>query len=124
MEMAATRDKIAFGIAYHIWDLRNVPVVAGKLEPAGKHEACYLPRNIYIIGDIDIHEMAWAGKELWFVNTKFSCLCTWGHPNSFVPCWRPPFISAYDLMDRCHLNGLCLQDDKPKYSIYHKDEVQ
>jgi len=113
--MAATRDKIALGTAYHIWDLRNVPVVAEKLEPAGKHDACYLPRNIHITGDIDIHEMAWAGEELWFVNTKFSCLCTLGHPNSFVPRWRPPFISAYDLMDRCHLNGLCLQDDRPKY---------
>jgi len=115
MGMAATREKIALGTAYQIWDLRNVPVVAEKLEPVGKHDACYLPRKIHITGDIDIHEMAWAGEELWFINTKFSCLCTLGHPNSFVPRWRPPFISGYDLMDRCHLNGLCLQDDKPKY---------
>lgn len=115
MGLAATREKLALGTAYQIWDLRNVPVVAGKLEPPGKHDACYLPRNIHITGDIDIHEMAWAGEELWFINTKFSCLCTLGHPHSFVPRWRPPFISGYDLTDRCHLNGLCLQDGRPKY---------
>ena len=28
-------------------------------------------------GRIQVHEMAWgAGAELWFVNTRFSCLCT------------------------------------------------
>ncbi|NEP79565.1 MAG: TIGR03032 family protein [Okeania sp. SIO3B3] len=116
MGLAATHEKIALGTAYQIWDFRNVPAVAEKLEPAGKHDACYLPRNIHITGDIDIHEMAWAKDELWFINTRFSCLCTLGHPNSFVPRWRPPFISGYDLTDRCHLNGLCLKNDLPKYA--------
>ena len=80
-----------------------------------QHDACYLPRQIHVTGDIDIHEMAWAGDELWFLNTKFSCLCTLDSDYSFVPRWRPPFISAYDLRDRCHLNGLGLRDGKPRY---------
>ncbi|MGD1808517.1 TIGR03032 family protein [Dapis sp. BLCC M126] len=116
MGLAANHEKIALGTAYQIWDFRNVPAVAGKIEPQGKHDACYLPRNIHITGDIDIHEMAWAKDELWFINTRFSCLCTLGHPNSFVPRWRPPFITGYDLTDRCHLNGLCLKNDQPKYA--------
>ena len=36
-----------------------MPAVAQKLEPAGKHDACYLPRRIHVTGDIDIHELAW-----------------------------------------------------------------
>jgi uncharacterized protein (TIGR03032 family) len=59
--------------------------------------------------------MAWAGKELWFVNTKFSCLCTTDIEHSFVPRWSPPFISRLLPEDRCHLNGLCIVDGKPRY---------
>ncbi len=116
MGLAATHEKIALGTAYQILDFRNVPAVAAKLEPLGKHDACYLPRNIHVTGDIDIHEMAWAKDELWFINTRFSCLCTLGHPHSFVPRWRPSFISGYDLTDRCHLNGFCLKNYQPKYA--------
>jgi uncharacterized protein (TIGR03032 family) len=32
-----------------------------------------------------------------------------------VPRWRPPFITALAAEDRCHLNGLALVDDQPKY---------
>ena len=46
--------------------------------------------------------------ELWFVNTRFSCLCTLSDIHSFVPRWRPPFITALAPEDRCHLNGLGL----------------
>ena len=35
-----------------------MPAVAKKLEPAGKHDACFLPRRIHVTGDIDIHELA------------------------------------------------------------------
>ena len=115
MGIAADAEKIAVGTGSQIWDLRNVPAVANKLEPTGKHDACFIPRSIHITGDIDIHEMAWVQDELWFINTRFSCLCTLSNPNSFVPRWRPNFITGYDLTDRCHLNGLSLRNGQPKY---------
>jgi uncharacterized protein (TIGR03032 family) len=34
---------------------------------------------------------------------------------SFVPRWRPPFISALAAEDRCHLNGLAIVDGNPRY---------
>ena len=107
--------RMAIGTNCHIWEFRNVPAVAPKLNPAGKHDACFLPRNLHITGDIDIHEMAWGKEGLWFVNTRFSCLCTRDFDHSFVPRWRPPFVSAYAPEDRCHLNGLELVDGVPKY---------
>jgi len=115
MGLAATRERLAIGTGGAIWQLRNIPDVANKIEPKEKHDACYLPRDIHITGDIDIHEMAWVGDELWFINTRFSCLCTLDKNSSFVPRWKPPFISAYDLRDRCHLNGLSIVEGKPKY---------
>lgn len=115
MGLAADRGRLAIGTAHQVWELRNVPAVAQKLEPQGKHDACYLPRNSHITGDIDIHEMAWAAQELWFVNTRFSCLCTLDFNHSFVPRWRPDFVSALAPEDRCHLNGLGLVAGQPKY---------
>ena len=53
--------------------------------------------------------------ELWYVNTRFSCLCTLDRVHSFVPRWRPPFITALAPEDRCHLNGLALEDGRARY---------
>jgi hypothetical protein len=79
------------------------------------HPACVLTRSAQVTGEIQAHEMAWAGGELWIVNTLFSCLCTL-HPHySFVPRWRPPFFRSLAPEDRCHLNGLAVQDGKPKF---------
>lgn len=115
MGLAADQARLAIGVSSQIWELRNVPAVAPKLEPKGKHDACYLPRNIHTTGDIDIHEMAWGEEGLWFINTRFSCLCTLDFDHSFVPRWRPPFVSAYAPEDRCHLNGLGMVDGQPRY---------
>lgn len=113
MGMAVSDGKIALGTSFQIIDLRNIPNAAQRINP--RHDACYLPRNIHLTGDIDIHEMAYIKDELWFINTKFSCLCTFDTNHSFTPRWKPPFISAYDLTDRCHLNGLAVKDEQIKY---------
>jgi uncharacterized protein (TIGR03032 family) len=108
MGMAVGRGRLGIGTAVDVWEFRNVPAVAAKLEPPGKHDACFLPRSAHVTGDVQIHEMAYVGDELWFVNTRFSCLATHDADHSFSPVWRPKFISQLTPDDRCHLNGLGL----------------
>ncbi len=115
MGLAANRTRLAIGTAFHIHELYNMPALTPKLAPANQHDACYIPRNSHVTGNIDIHEMAWAKDELWFVNTRFSCLCTLDMAYSFRPRWRPPFVSAYAPEDRCHLNGLAVVEHRPRY---------
>ncbi len=116
MGIAANQHRLTVGGSNTVWDYWNMPAVAQKLEPVGKHDACYLPRRIHVTGDIDIHELAYDRQhELWLVNTRFCCLCTLDAEHSFAPRWRPPFISALAPEDRCHLNGLCMVDGRPKY---------
>jgi uncharacterized protein (TIGR03032 family) len=115
MGMALHRRRLAIGGKMHVWEFENQPEVGRKLEPAGKHDGCFLPRQVHTTGDIRIHEMAFAGKELWIVNTRFSCLCTLDGRHSFVPRWRPSFVTALAPEDRCHLNGLAIVEGKPKY---------
>ena len=88
---------------------------AAKMEPAGRHDAAYLPRTTHVTGNVQIHEMGWAADELWFVNTRFSCLCTRSTNHSFVPRWRPRFITELAPEDRCHLNGLAIVGHQPRF---------
>jgi uncharacterized protein (TIGR03032 family) len=108
--------RLAIGTTLQVWEFRDVPAVAHRLEPAGKHDACYLPRCSHVTGNVLIHEMAFdAGNHLWFVNTRFSCLATLDSESSFVPRWRPPFVTELEPSDRCHLNGLAMVGGQPKY---------
>ena len=115
MGLAVGLDRLAVGTAHEVVEFRNIPAVCQKLEPVGKHDACFIPRRTHNTGDIQIHEMAYVGNELWFVNTAFSCICTYESNHSFVPHWRPKFVSAYTPDDRCHLNGMCCMDGKPRW---------
>ncbi|MCO5186984.1 MAG: TIGR03032 family protein [Anaerolineae bacterium] len=117
MGIAANRaGHLTIGGANTVWFYRNMPAVARKLEPPGKHDACYLPRRIHVTGDIDIHEMAYDGDgALIIVNTKFCALCTLDADHSFNPFWRPAYVTALAPQDRCHLNGLAMLNGKPKY---------
>ena len=115
MGLAVDSGRLAIGTRKEIWFLRNAPDIAPQIEPAGTHDACFLPRTSHVTGDIGVHEIAWAGEELWLVSTRFSCLCTLDPDYSFVPRWRPPFITDLAAEDRCHLNGLALVDDQPGF---------
>lgn len=116
MGMAADSERLALGTSIEIAEFRNMPAVAQRLNEPPRHDAVYLARRAHITGAIDIHEMAWDGNgDLWFVNTLFSCLCTLDVKSSFVPRWRPSFVSHLAPEDRCHLNGLAMRDGKPRY---------
>jgi uncharacterized protein (TIGR03032 family) len=115
MGLAYDGARLAIGTKREVWQFHNQTDVAPKLDPVNTHDAAFLPRSCHFTGDIRIHEMAYVGTELWAVNTRFSCLCTFDSEHSFVPRWRPPFVSALAPEDRCHLNGMAVVDDAVKY---------
>ncbi|HZW31039.1 MAG TPA: TIGR03032 family protein [Isosphaeraceae bacterium] len=98
-----------------VCQLLNHPALAARLQPPGTYDACYLPRQAFYTGPIDAHEVVWCGDNLWVVNTLFSCLCTLDSVHNFVPRWMPPFVTALAAEDRCHLNGLAVVEDRPRY---------
>jgi uncharacterized protein (TIGR03032 family) len=109
MGLAVGGDKLAVGT-------RNAIELYGRL-PAdnGMASEAFYRRLEYVTGNIDVHEMAWSNSGLWFINTRFSCLCSLDAGSSFVPRWQPPFVTALVPEDRCHLNGLCVVDDVPRF---------
>jgi uncharacterized protein (TIGR03032 family) len=118
--------RFGLGTNAEVWEFHDIPAVARKLDSGdspARHDACFLPRSAHVTGDVQIHEMVWVPQdkqksrfsELVFVNTRFSCLATRSDIYSFVPKWKPPFISALGPEDRCHLNGVSLRDRKLRY---------
>ncbi len=119
---------------YQLWRFENA------LEPGQTHndyDCLYVPQVGYVTGDLDIHDVVvtkaplatqiWRekqstpplvrglGEQVVFVNTLFSCLATISDRHSFVPLWKPPFISRLAAEDRCHLNGLGLRNGQLQY---------
>src|SRR6266446_77898 len=45
MGLAVAGDRLAIGTSVEIWEYHNAPAVARRLEPAGSHDACFVPRS-------------------------------------------------------------------------------
>ena len=98
---------------YQLWRFENA-LLPGHLHDG--HDRLYIPRVGYTTGDLDIHDIAIeASGRVVFVNTRFGCLATLSHRDSFTPLWRPAFLSKLAAEDRCHLNGVALAEGNARY---------
>jgi uncharacterized protein (TIGR03032 family) len=113
MGLWADGQTLWLGTQYQLWRFENV------LRPGQTHQGhdrLYVPRVGYTTGDVDAHDVAVdAAGRVVFVATLFGCLATLSERRSFTPLWRPPFVSKLAAEDRCHLNGLGLEDGRPRY---------
>ncbi len=99
-----------------LYQLLRFENVLARGQSASGYDRLSVPQVAYTTGDLDIHDVAVekSGRVV-FVNTLFGCLATISDTHSFIPLWKPPFISKLAAEDRCHLNGLALQHGKAKY---------
>ncbi len=99
---------------YQLWRFENF-LDPGQIRDG--YDAIYVPVEGRTTGDVDIHDVHPMGPERApvFVVTRFNCLATLDRTNSFAPIWKPPFIDRIAAEDRCHLNGLAMQDGAPAY---------
>ncbi len=98
---------------YQLWRFTNT---LEKGQTANNYDALFVPRVAWTTGDLDIHDIAVdKDGQVIFVNTLFSCLATVDEDHSFRPLWKPSFISKLAAEDRCHLNGLAMENGKPRW---------
>lgn len=115
MGIAAGREKIAIGTKSEIQFFQGNHRAAANIAPQGAFDGCFVAHTSRHTGRILGHDLAWGTEGLWIVNTLFSCLCTLDDKHSFVPRWKPTFISGLADQDRCHLNGLAMEHGRPRY---------
>ena len=116
MGMALSGNKWAIGLRDQVIITANSPRLARNYEgKPNTYDSLFVPKTSYYTGPLDIHDLAWGEDKLYAVNTQFSCLMKLSDEFSFEQHWKPDFISRMAPEDRCHLNGLALQNGKPKY---------
>ena len=111
-------DKLAIACKDEVIVFKNSKELA-KFYPKAinKYDSLYMPRNTYHTSAIDIHDLNFGKNgELYAVNTLFSSIVKIDDNYSFTPIWSPPFIDKIVSEDRCHLNGMAMQNGKPKYA--------
>ena len=108
------KDTILLATLFQILKFKNA------LDPGQRvnnvYDACFVPREIFVTGELDAHDIGQLEDgRIVFVNTLYNCLATPSERHSFTPIWKPPFISKIVKEDRCHLNGLAMQDGVSRY---------
>jgi uncharacterized protein (TIGR03032 family) len=106
---------LALATQHNIQRFDNV-LPPGKGSAEG-YDAVYAPHASWVTGDLDVHDVGFGadGRPI-FVNTLFACLATVSDGASFRPVWKPDFISKLAAEDRCHLNGLAMEEGNPRYA--------
>jgi uncharacterized protein (TIGR03032 family) len=98
---------------FQLWRLENL-LRRGEVHQG--HDRLFVPKIGYTTGDLDIHDIVVESSgRVVFVATGFGCLATLNERYSFTPLWRPPFLSKLAAEDRCHLNGLALEEGRCRY---------
>lgn len=112
------KDKLALACRDEIIVFSNSKELAAHYPKSpDTYDALYMPRVTYHTGPLDIHDLSFgADGSLYAVNTLFSCLIRINDDYNFTPYWSPPFIDKMVSEDRCHLNGMALQNGVPKYA--------
>jgi uncharacterized protein (TIGR03032 family) len=99
---------------YQLWRFENL-LRPGEFYQG--HDRLYVPKVASTTGDLDIHDVAidHTGRPV-FVATGFGCIATLAERASFTPLWRPPFLSKLAAEDRCHLNGMAMENGRPRFA--------
>ena len=113
MGLGVHNGQIWMSSLFQLWRFENY------LDPgvtSNGYDAMFVPVAGHTTGDIDIHDIhVRADGTPIFVNTRFNCLATLAERGSFKPIWQPPFIDRIAAEDRCHMNGMAVENDTPRY---------
>ncbi len=77
---------------------------------------CFVPRTAHLTGILDAHDLGVTedGRIL-FVSTLYNCIAEVSDIHAFKPFWKPHFISDIVAEDRCHLNGMAMENGAARY---------
>jgi uncharacterized protein (TIGR03032 family) len=115
--LAVGGNRMVLATRHDLWIFANTPLLAHEFleDQPGRYDSLYLPRATYHTGDLHTHDVAISAEGLIITATRFSCLARVSFDFNFVPFWKPDFVSDVVPEDRCHLNGLALYENRPKY---------
>jgi uncharacterized protein (TIGR03032 family) len=117
MAIGIDSERMAVATKDEVDVLANAPGLAPQYpKQPNVYDGFFAPRATYYTGRVDIHGLGWGEDGLWAVITSFSCLALIDDAYSFIPKWKPFFITNLASEDRCHLNGMAMSEGAPLYA--------
>jgi uncharacterized protein (TIGR03032 family) len=114
MGLAAFSQRVYVATQTRIWRFENTLRANQLIDD--RYDRVFVPRNAQLTGLLSLHELCVEhSSRIVFANTRYSCLATVSPNHSFNPVWRPPFISKLAPEDRCHLNGVGMEEQRVRY---------
>jgi len=114
MGLFAKGDDLLLATSFQIQHFKNILSPGQFINHT--QDACYVPRVTYTTGVLDAHDVGLLQNgDIIFVNTRYNCLATTSIRNSFKPIWKPEFITKIVNEDRCHLNGMAMENGQARY---------
>lgn len=108
MGLAVERNRLALATQTSI--VRFDRVVTASVE----HDATFVMSDENVTGKLNVHDIAFAGSNLVFANTKYNCIARPSATHHFARGWQPQFIREISAGDRCHLNGVGVRKGRPR----------
>ncbi len=93
-----------------MWNFHNVLPKGVAFKENGS-DRLYCPRTGFVTGAVNVHEIELdrQGRAV-FINTLYSCLAVPDMNASFKPLWKPDFVTDLVPEERCHLNGMAMEN--------------
>lgn len=111
---AQGRQTVYLSTQFQIWRFENA-LTKGKRN--GNYDGVLVPQVAWTTGALEIHDLdVTADGTCLFANTRFSCISKVSDKFSFVPVWKPFFITQLTPEDRCHLSGFVCENGKPAFA--------
>ena len=113
MGISAYKGGFAFGTLHQIWRFCLVNPL-DKTSPGG--QLVLMPQNCHYTGFVNCHDVARTkNNEILYASTLFNCVAKITESSNLSPIWVPPFIEGFVPEDRCHLNGLAVENDQLRF---------
>lgn len=112
--MGLSADATGFWLAtlHGLW---RYAVIRSEVDRTNPHDATIVPQTYTHTGYLNAHDVAvdGSGRPL-VVASQFNCLMRLSAAGGTQPLWKPGFIDALVAEDRCHLNGIAVDQGVPR----------
>lgn len=116
MGIARSNDQLAVATKTEVLQFHNSSATGSKRKSnrqSKSSDAVFKLRQAYATGKLNAHDIAFGKRGIYFANTRFNCIARVSPEKKFIRVWQPPFLEGLIRQDRCHLNGIGMQEGRP-----------
>ncbi|MEP7171961.1 MAG: TIGR03032 family protein [Aestuariivirga sp.] len=113
MGIGAYRGGFVFGTLHQVW---RFSLINPQKKDSSELQLLLTPQNCHYTGFVNCHDVVRTkDNEILYASTLFNCVAKITETSNLHPVWVPKFIKHFVAEDRCHLNGLGLEDGKLRF---------